>query len=110
MDTRVLLAVTAPPALLSFGRFVLGGDLLMFDIDFNASNASTYTCLAIAQTKPASSRAIAVVTTVGDFPARASLRYRRHSRSCAFHAVSRIGLTRPSCRSSCSRLMRAGNR
>ena len=44
----------------------------MFDIDFSASNASTYTCLAIAQTKPASSRAIAVVTTVGDFPARAS--------------------------------------
>jgi hypothetical protein len=31
-------------------------------------------CLAIAQAKPAGSRAIAVVTTVGDFPARASLR------------------------------------
>jgi len=41
-------------------------------------------CLAIAQTKPASSRAIAAVTTVGGFPARTNLRYLRHSRSCAF--------------------------
>ena len=39
------------------------------------------TCLAIAQMKPDSSRAIAAVITVGSFPARASLRYRRHSRS-----------------------------
>jgi hypothetical protein len=31
-------------------------------------------CLAIAQTKPDSSRAIAAVITVGSFPARASLR------------------------------------
>jgi hypothetical protein len=38
------------------------------------------------------------------------LRYLRHSRSCAFHAISRIGLDRPSCRSNCSRLIRAGNR
>jgi hypothetical protein len=44
-------------------------------------------CLAIAQTKPASSRAIAAVTTVGGFPARANLRYRRHSRSCALYGA-----------------------
>ena len=49
------------------------------------------TCLAIAQTKPANSRAIAAVISVGSFPARASRRYRRHSRSCAFHAMSRLG-------------------
>ena len=67
-------------------------------------------CLAIAQTKPASSRAIAAVTTVGGFPARANLRYLRQSRSCAFHAMSRMGLVRPSCRSNCSRLIFAGNR
>ena len=47
------------------------------------------TCLAIAQTKPANSRAIAAVTTVSGLPTRANLRYRWHSRSCAFHAVSR---------------------
>jgi len=67
-------------------------------------------CFAIAQTKPTSSLAIAAVTTVGVFPAWLSLRYRRHSLSCAFQAVSRIGLIRLSCLNSCSRLIRAGNR
>ena len=38
-----------------------------------------FVCLAIAQTKPESSRAIASVITVFSFPACPSLRYRRHS-------------------------------
>lgn len=38
-----------------------------------------FVCLAITQTKPESSRAIASVITVFSFPACPSLRYRRHS-------------------------------
>jgi hypothetical protein len=38
-----------------------------------------FVCLAIAQTKPESSRAIAAVITVFSFPACPSFRYRRHS-------------------------------
>ena len=45
----------------------------MSAVDLSASSAGDLNVLAIAQAKPASSRAIAVVTTVGDFPARASL-------------------------------------
>src|SRR2546421_6909736 len=44
----------------------------------------------MAHTKPASSRAIAVVTTLAGLPLRASLRYRAHNRSCAFQAISRM--------------------
>ena len=41
VDARVLLAVTVPPALLSFGRCVVGDDLLfvMSVIDLSASRA-----------------------------------------------------------------------
>jgi transposase len=38
-----------------------------------------FVCLAIAQTKSESSRAIAAVITVFSFPACPSFRYRRHS-------------------------------
>ena len=42
MDARVLLAVTVPPALLSFGQIVVGDDLLfvMSAIDLSASRVS----------------------------------------------------------------------
>ena len=53
---------------------------LMFAVS-SVQVAMGCSCLAIAQMKPDSSRAIAAVITVGCFPARASLRYRRHSRS-----------------------------
>jgi sirohydrochlorin ferrochelatase len=43
----------------------------------------------MAQTNAASSRAIAVATTVLRLPLRSSARKRRHSRVCAFHAISR---------------------
>jgi hypothetical protein len=46
--------------------------------------------LAIAQTKPESSRAIAAVITVFSFPACASLRYRRHSRSWALEQAHHV--------------------
>ena len=68
------------------------------------------TSCAIAQTKPASWRAIAVVTVVIGFPARLSLRYWRQSRSWAFQAIARIGAVSCSWRSNCYLLMRAGNR
>jgi hypothetical protein len=48
------------------------------------------------------SRAIAAVTTVGSFPAWASLRYRPHGRSRAFHSVPPIVLGRLSWRDRCS--------
>ena len=67
-------------------------------------------CSAIAQTKPESSRAIAAVITVFNFPAWASLRYRRQNRPWAFQAMSRIGLLNFSWRRRRSQPIRAGNR
>jgi hypothetical protein len=61
-------------------------------------------CLALVEAKPANSRSTAVVIKVDHFFARASLR--RHSCSCAVHAVSGIDLVRSSCCNSCSQLMR----
>jgi len=46
----------------------------MAAIDLNASSGGGLNMFGDSQAKPGSSRAIAVVTTVGDFPARASLR------------------------------------
>ena len=45
---------------------------------------------AIAQVKPTSSRAIAVVTTTFGLPIAARRRYRAHNRACAFQAMSLI--------------------
>ena len=45
---------------------------------------------AIAQIKPTISRAIAVVTTTFGLPDAANRRYRAHSRTWAFHAMSRM--------------------
>ena len=75
VQTRVLLAVTVPPALPSFGCVdvvaALPGKAF---VDACASAAHWLASLAMAQTKPDSSRAMAAMTTVGGFPARASLR------------------------------------
>jgi hypothetical protein len=46
----------------------------------------------IAQMKADSSRAIAVATTVGRLPFRASDRKRPHNLICAFQAISRTAL------------------
>src|SRR5262245_608610 len=50
------------------------------------------TSRAMAQMKAASSRAMAVATTVDFLPLRDSLRNRLHSRTWAFQAISRAGL------------------
>ena len=44
--------------------------------------------LAISQTNPANSRAIAAITRGCDFPARLRWRYRLHRRVCAFQPIS----------------------
>ena len=75
VDARVLLTATVPPALP--GRSVLNGSLappLDAITGLLRSPAGTATCRAMAQTKPVSSRAIAVVTTLAGLAARASLR------------------------------------
>ena len=75
MFSRVLLAVTVPPALPSFECI----EVLLFSLpgiqsDETDQEAAASTCLTIAQTKPLSSRAIAVVTILADLPERESLR------------------------------------
>jgi len=65
---------------------------------------------AIAQMKPTTSRAIAVVTTTFGLPAAVSRRWREHSRSWAFQAMSRIVAGSFSLRSWSLRLIRAGIR
>jgi hypothetical protein len=90
VEARVLLAVTMPPALPSFGcrsrpaQFLSGTTwgavqlvMILPGSRLQTLCGGTFgvgTCLAIAQTKPDSSRAIAAVTTVGGLPAKASLR------------------------------------
>src|ERR1700722_17611693 len=111
VEARVLLTATAPPALP--GRSVSDGSLappVNGSHAFSDQLAVTVICRAMAQTKPINSRAIAVVTTLAGLPVRASLRYRAHNRTCPFQAMSRIGLGWFSCRSSNSRLIRAGKR
>ncbi len=59
---------------------------------YYAMTAPGSTCCPIAQMKPTSSRAMAVMT-IGAFLPRASMRrYRAHSLTCAFQAMSRIGM------------------
>ena len=53
--------------------------------------AVTVTSRLIAQMKAASSRAIAVATTVDFLPFLDNMRNRLQSRTCAFHAISRAG-------------------
>jgi hypothetical protein len=74
VDARVLLTATAPSALPS--RSVPDASLappVDAIIQFPAQPAAI-TWRAMAQTKPASSRAIAVVTTLAGLPVRPSLR------------------------------------
>ena len=68
------------------------------------------TMRAIAQMKPASSRAIATTTLGVGLPAATSLRYRAESRTCAFQATLRIGSGKPARRSRMICVTRAGNR
>ncbi len=76
VDARVLLTATVPPALP--GRSVSDGSLApppwMRSRSVSDQPAAAITWRAMAQTKPASSRAIAVVTTLAGLPVRASLR------------------------------------
>src|SRR6516162_7612059 len=71
VDARVLLTATAPPALP--GSRMLGGWLappLAVLMGLLRSACCYCTCLAMAQTKPVSSRAIAVVTMLAGLPVR----------------------------------------
>lgn len=73
--TRVLLTAAAPPALP--GSSVSSGSLappLDAVTRFSDQPAAGGTRWAMAQMKPASSRAIAAVTTLAGLPLRASLR------------------------------------
>ena len=75
VDARVLLTATVPPALP--GRSVFDGSLAppwVRSRGFSDQRGDTATCRAMAQTKPVSSRAIAVVTTLAGLAARVSLR------------------------------------
>ena len=75
VDARVLLTATVPPALP--GRSVSDGSLappLDVITCLPDQPAGIVTCRAMAQTKPDSSRAIAVVTTLAGLAARVSLR------------------------------------
>src|SRR5258707_154092 len=76
VDARVLLTATMPPALpgRSMSDAALAPPFLDVITHFSAQPGVTVTCRAIAQTKPVSSRAIAVVTTLAGLPVRASLR------------------------------------
>jgi len=74
VDARVLLTATVPPALP--GRSVSDGSLAppLSAITCFLDQPAAITWRAMAQTKPLSSRAIAVVTTLAGLPVRASLR------------------------------------
>jgi len=75
VDARVLLTATAPPALpggsVSSGSLAPPCDAIT---GFGDQPTAGGTRWAMAQTKPASSRAIAAVTTLAGLPLRASLR------------------------------------
>ena len=65
--------------------------------------------VAIAQTKAASSRAMATMTMLVGRPLACMRRYRWHSRTCAFQAVALIASGSPSVRFKISWPTRAGN-
>ena len=77
VDARVLLTASAPPALPGSRmlRWLAGPQMDGCD-HWSLCNQSvvTVTCRAMAHTKPASSRAIAVVTMLAGLPVRASRR------------------------------------
>src|SRR6266851_5619242 len=75
VDARVLLTATVPPALPGSRMLVVRWRLLWLRSGvFCDQRVVTVTCRAMAQTKPDSSRAIAVVTMLAGLPVRASLR------------------------------------
>jgi hypothetical protein len=65
---------------------------------------------AMAQMKPDSSRATAVMATTSGLPARHSERYRPVSRTCAFQAMSRTAAGAALTLASLSRPIRGGCR
>jgi hypothetical protein len=70
----------------------------------------TGTCLAMAQLKPASSRAMATTTWVACVPRAIKRRTRLHRRTCAFQLMSWMGFGRCASRSGKERLTLAGYR
>jgi hypothetical protein len=76
VDARVLLTATVPPALpgKSGSDGSLAPLLWLRSCGFSAQPAAGGTLRAMAQTNPASSRAIAVVTILAGLPVRASRR------------------------------------
>jgi hypothetical protein len=68
------------------------------------------TARAMAQMKPANSRATAVMATTSGLPARHSERYRPVSRTCAFQAMSRTAAGAALTLASLSRPIRGGCR
>jgi hypothetical protein len=75
-----------------------------------AAVAPPATACAMAQMKPDSSRATAVMATTSGLPARQSDRYRPVSRTCAFQAMSRSAAGAALTLASLSRLTRGGCR
>src|SRR2546423_14931657 len=75
VNARVLMTATVPPALpgRSMSDAALAPPYLDVITHFLHQPGVTVTCRAIAQTKPFSSRAIAVVTTLAGLAVRASL-------------------------------------
>ena len=62
------------------------------------STAGSVVCFAMSQIYALNSRAMAVTTTLRCFPRCNKRWYRRHNRSCAFHAMVLTQLGKPSCR------------
>src|ERR1700730_4814316 len=75
VHARVLLTATVPPALPEVACWVVRWrPLWLRSLVLCDQFVVTVTCRAMAHTKPASSRAIAVVTMLAGLPARASRR------------------------------------
>src|ERR1700739_4000226 len=88
VDTRVLLTAAVPPALPGGACRVVRWRLLWMRSHVCSDQpAAGGTRRAMAQMKPASSRAIAAVTTLAGLPLRASLRYGAHGRRRAAPAM-----------------------
>lgn len=87
-------------------------DPLSASVAFASASAAAplATTRAMAQMKPDSSRATAVMATTSGLPARHSERYRPVSRTCAFQAMSRTAAGAALTLTSLSRPTRGGCR
>ena len=100
-----MLASAAAGSVLEMSDDVHRSGRLYFSILGVAFDQAAIRCLAtvsalvpMAQIKPNSSRATAVVIFLLSLPAAASLMYRLCNRCCAFHAISLISSEILSCR------------